>query len=81
MAMIVRATWLAAERAVFPFNRIYKQILVSDWLSPAMIYAQIGQCNWALEEGKCTLIFSYFKRISGWKLSYSSNFVIDTIKW
>ena len=26
-------------------NRNYDKILVSDWPSPAMIFAQIGQCN------------------------------------
>ena len=29
-------------------NRNYNKILASDWLSPAMIFAQIGQCNWTV---------------------------------
>ena len=30
------------------YNRNYNKILVSDWLSPAMIFAQIGQCYWTV---------------------------------
>ena len=52
---------------------VNNKILASDWLSPAMIFILIGQCNLldikrVLEEGSCTFIFSLL-RISGWKLS------------
>ena len=29
---------------------LYNKILESDWLSPAMIWAKIGQCNWTVYE-------------------------------
>ena len=58
-------------RCDFLLNRNYNKILASDWPSPAMTFAQIGQCNWtvraivrALEQGNCTFIFSLL-RISG----------------
>ena len=55
-------------------SRNYNKILAPDWLSPAMIFGQIGQCNWTVhaitcapQEGSCT--FSLL-RISGRKLFF-----------
>ena len=70
------------------------KILAPDWLSPAMIFAQIGQCNWTVRARACVgreqLHFflyyafhgeNYFFFMKRFYLISFLNFVIDTINW